>query len=44
MEQQLGFSELDLRRNNDKTRKEVFLAKMEMLIPWVRLVTLIEPC
>lgn len=44
MAQQLGFSELDLRRNNYKTRKEVFLAKMEVLIPWVRLVTLIEPC
>jgi IS5 family transposase len=44
MEQLLGFSERDLRRNNYKTRKEVFLAKMEVFIPWVRLVALIEPC
>ena len=43
MEQQLGFSELELRRNHYKTRKELFLAKMEDLIPWSRLTALIEP-
>jgi len=43
MEQQLGFSELDLRKSHHKTRRELFLDKMEALIPWTRLVTLIEP-
>lgn len=43
MEQPLGFSELDLRKSHYRTRREVFLAKMEALIPWVRLVALIEP-
>ena len=43
MEKQLGFSELELRKNNHKTRKEVFLAKMESLVPWHKLVALIEP-
>ena len=43
MEKQLGFSELELRKNNHKTRKEIFLAKMENLVPWRKLVALIEP-
>jgi len=43
MEQQLGFSALDLRKSHHKTRREVFLANMEALIPWARLVALIEP-
>lgn len=43
MEQQLGFSELDLRKSLHKTRRELFLDKMEALIPWGRLVALIAP-
>ena len=43
MEQQLGFSELGLRKNHHRTRKELFLAEMENLIPWIRLTALIEP-
>ncbi|EPJ48865.1 MAG: IS4 family transposase [Osedax symbiont Rs2] len=43
MEKQLGFSELDLRKNHYKTRIEVFLEKIEALISWARLVALIEP-
>ena len=43
MKQQLGFSEQELRRSQHRTRKELFLAKMENLVPWNRLVVLIEP-
>ena len=43
MKQQLGFSKLELRKNQHRTPKELFLAKMESLIPWNRLVVLIEP-
>ena len=41
MKQQLGFSEQELRRSQHRTRKELFLAKMEHLVPWNRLVVLI---
>jgi len=43
MEHQLGFSEIDLRKNHYKTRRELFLAKMEPLIPWTRIIALVEP-
>jgi hypothetical protein len=33
MEQQLGFSEQELRRSQHIARKELFLAKMENLVP-----------
>jgi len=37
LKQGLGFSESDLRKNHHKTRREVFLAKMEAFISWARL-------
>ena len=43
MKQQLGFSKLELRKNQHRTPKELFLAKMESLVPWNRLVVLILP-
>ena len=43
MKQQLGFSEQELRKSLHRTRKELFLAKMENLVTWNRLVVLIEP-
>ena len=43
MVQQLGFSDLDFRKGKHITRKEKFLAKMEVIIPWCKLEALIEP-
>ena len=43
MVQQLGCSDLDLRKGKHITRKEKFLAKMEVMIPWCNLEAQIEP-
>jgi len=43
MEQQLGFSDLDFRKSKHVTRKEKFLAKMDLIIPWHALDELIAP-
>ena len=43
MEQQLGFSDQDFRKGKHVTRKEKFLAKMDVIIPWDTLEALIEP-
>ncbi|EPJ48512.1 MAG: IS5 transposase [Osedax symbiont Rs1] len=43
MEQQLGFSDLDFRKSKHVTRKEKFLAKMDLIIPWHALEELIAP-
>lgn len=43
MEFQLGFTDFEHRKSNHQTRKEKFLARMEVLVPWATLEMLIEP-
>ena len=43
MEQQLGFSDLDFKKSKHITRKEKFLAKMNVIIPWCVVEELIAP-
>jgi len=43
MEQKLGFSELDFKKNLYKTRKYTFLAIKETPMPWAKQAALIEP-
>src|SRR5574337_192580 len=40
---QLSFGDLDLRRKRKPTRREKFLAEMDQVVPWDRLLGLIEP-
>ncbi len=43
MENQLSFADCEYRQKRHQTRKEKFLARMETLVPWQRIVTVIEP-
>lgn len=43
MEKQLSFAANEWSRKKKQTRREKFLDGMEELVPWGRLVTLIEP-
>lgn len=43
MEQQLSFSDSEYQNKWHQTRKEKFLARMEKLVPWQRLESVIEP-
>lgn len=43
MMKQLSFSSLDYQHKKIQTKREKFLAEMEQIIPWERLLTLIEP-
>ena len=43
MEQQLSFSDSEYQNKRHLTRKEKFLARMEKLVPWQRLESVIEP-
>lgn len=43
MSQQLSFGDCEFNNKRHQTRKEKFLGRMEKLIPWQRLVDLIEP-
>jgi len=43
METQLSFAANEYSRKKKQTRKEKFLGEMETLVPWERLVALIEP-
>ena len=43
MEQQLSFSDAEFTQKRRQTRKEIFLARMDELIPWHRLEAIIEP-
>ena len=36
MEQQLSFSDAEFTQKRRQTRKEIFLARMDELIPWHR--------
>ena len=41
--QQRSFSSLGFDRHHKQTRRERFLAEMEMVVPWAALSALIEP-
>ena len=43
MDHQLSFADSELTNKRRQTRKEKFVGRMEMLIPWPRLVAVIEP-
>ena len=40
---QLGFSDYELTTAKKQTKREKFLAEMEVVVPWSALITLIEP-
>ena len=40
---QLSFSDAEYAGKRKRTRREVFLAEMDRVVPWARLVSLIEP-
>jgi IS5 family transposase len=40
---QLGFSDYELTTANKQTKREKFLAEMEVVLPWQVLIALIEP-
>ena len=43
MERQMSFSQSEYARKKKITRRERFLGEMEQIVPWARLVALIEP-
>ena len=40
---QISFSDAEYAGKRKKTRREVFLAEMELVVPWKSLLALIEP-
>ncbi len=40
---QISFSDAEFSNQRKRTRREVFLAEMDQVVPWARLMTLIEP-
>ena len=43
MEQQTSFAQNEYARKKKTTRREKFLAQMEAVVPWARLVAVIAP-
>jgi len=43
LDHQLSFADSEFNNKRRQTRKEKFLRRMDNLIPWARLVTVIEP-
>jgi len=43
MSRQASFAELEYRNKKRLTRREVFLAEMEWVTPWVELLAVVEP-
>ena len=43
MKRQISFAESEFSRKKKTTRRERFLAEMEKVVPWARLVALIKP-
>ncbi|MFC3626284.1 IS5 family transposase [Vogesella amnigena] len=43
MQQQTSFAELEYRNKKRQTRRELFLAEMETVVPWANLLSCIEP-
>lgn len=41
--QQTSFSQGDYNATKKLTRRDVFLAKMEQVVPWSRLIAVVEP-
>ena len=40
---QISFSQAEYEKKKKRTRREVFLEKMENVVPWIRLMEVIEP-
>lgn len=40
---QISFSQVEYAKKKKRTRRELFLAKMEQVVPWTRLTEVIEP-
>ena len=40
---QISFSQAEYDKKKKRTRREIFLAKMEQVVPWARLMEVIEP-
>jgi IS5 family transposase len=40
---QLSFATLDYQNKKKRTKREIFLAEMEAVVPWAQLLDLIEP-
>jgi IS5 family transposase len=40
---QVSFAQAEFEKKKKRTRREVFLAKMEQVVPWTRLMQVIEP-
>ena len=43
MEHQPSFADLEHEHKRKKTRREVFLAEMDQVVPWKLLIALVEP-
>ena len=43
MEHQLTFADSEFSTKRRQTRKEIFLSRMDALLPWSMLLALIEP-
>ncbi|MFB2905068.1 IS5/IS1182 family transposase, partial [Aeromonas jandaei] len=43
MSHQLTFADCEFNGKRLKTRKEIFLARMEAVLPWSRMLEVIEP-
>lgn len=40
---QISFAQAEYEKKKKRTRREVFLEKMEQVVPWARLMEVIEP-
>lgn len=43
MSQQLTFADCEFNAKRRQTRKETFLSRIEQLLPWLRMLAIIEP-
>jgi IS5 family transposase len=43
MSHQLTFADSELSNKRRKTRKEIFLSRMDALLPWSQLLEVVEP-
>jgi len=43
MSHQLTFADYEFNGKRRQTRKEIFLSRMEQLLPWLRMLAVIEP-
>ena len=40
----ISFAQAEYAKKKKRTRREIFLEKMQLVVPWARLVQVIEPC